>query len=61
MRKYVKNSQIKSKERVAIHGEVFTGEREVNALIALVGPYIEEVITTFLENKTQNWIRFKVA
>ena len=49
MRKYVKNSQIKSKERVAIHGEVFTAEREVNAMIDLVGPYIEEIMTTVLE------------
>ena len=28
--------QIKSKERVAEHGEVFTNEREVNAMLDLV-------------------------
>lgn len=30
------NHQIKSKERVAAHGEVFTSEREVNAMLDLV-------------------------
>lgn len=30
------NHQIKSKERVATHGEVFTSEREVNAMLGLV-------------------------
>ncbi len=30
------NYQIKSKERVAAHGEVFTSEREVNAMLDLV-------------------------
>ena len=30
------SSQIKSKERVAEHGEVFTAEREVNAMLDLV-------------------------
>ena len=30
------NHQIKSKERVATHGEVFTSEREVNAMLDLV-------------------------
>ena len=30
------SSQIKSKARVAAHGEVFTNEREVNAMLDLV-------------------------
>ena len=30
--------QIKSKERVADHGEVFTNEREVNAMLDMVKP-----------------------
>ena len=31
-----KERQIKSKERVSKHGEVFTAEREVNAMLDLV-------------------------
>lgn len=30
------NNQVKSKERVSDHGEVFTNEREVNAMLDLV-------------------------
>lgn len=30
------NKQVKSKERVAQHGEVFTNDREVNAMLDLV-------------------------
>jgi len=29
------NNQTKSKQRIADHGEVFTGEREVNAMLDL--------------------------
>ena len=32
----VQNNQIKSKHRVANHGEVFTHEREVNGMLDLV-------------------------
>ena len=49
MHKSAKNNQIKSKERVAKHGEVFTADKEVNAMVDLVGPYIEEITTTVLE------------
>ena len=42
-------SQIKSKERVAVHGEVFTGEREVNAMLDLVKPETERLESRFLE------------
>jgi len=42
-------SQIKSKERVAKHGEVFTNEREVNAMLDLVKGETERIESTFLE------------
>ena len=41
--------QIKSKERVADHGEVFTNEREVNAMLDMVKPETERVESRFLE------------
>lgn len=42
-------SQIKSKERVADHGEVFTNEREVNAMLDLVKNESFNIESTFLE------------
>lgn len=42
-------SQIKSKERVADHGEVFTNEREVNAMLDMVGGECERIDSRFLE------------
>ena len=41
--------QIKSKERVANHGEVFTSEREVNAMLDLVKSETERIESRFLE------------
>ena len=41
--------QIKSKERVADHGEVFTNEREVNAMLDLVKQETERLDSRFLE------------
>lgn len=41
--------QIKSKERVAEHGEVFTSEREVNAMLDLVKHETERIESRFLE------------
>ncbi len=41
--------QIKSKQRVAEHGEVFTNEREVNAMLDLVKLETERIESTFLE------------
>ena len=41
--------QVKSKERVAEHGEVFTGEREVNAMLDLVESETERIESRFLE------------
>jgi len=41
--------QIKSKERVRDLAEVFTGEREVNAMLDLVKNQSEKIDSTFLE------------
>jgi type III restriction system methylase len=42
-------SQVKSKERVANHGEVFTNEREVNAMLDMVKQETERIDSRFLE------------
>lgn len=53
MENYIKakhsSQQIKSKERVAAHGEVFTNEREVNAMLDLVKAETERLDSRFLE------------
>ena len=41
--------QIKSKERVSAHGEVFTADREVNAMLDLVKQETERIDSRFLE------------
>lgn len=43
------NKQIKSKERVAEHGEVFTNEREVNAMLDMVKQETERIESRFWE------------
>ncbi|MGN1038785.1 MAG: hypothetical protein ACI4P0_05265, partial [Mailhella sp.] len=43
------NKQVKSKERVAAHGEVFTAEREVKAMCDLVKSETERIESRFLE------------
>ncbi|MCR5543461.1 MAG: hypothetical protein K6F55_04865 [Eubacterium sp.] len=43
------NNQVKSKQRVADHGEVFTADREVNAMLDLVKQETERVDSRFLE------------
>ncbi len=43
------SEQVKSKERVAEHGEVFTAEREVKAMCDLVETQCDNVDATFLE------------
>ena len=43
------NNQTKSKKRVADHGEVFTAEREVNAMLNLVKHETERIDSRFLE------------
>ena len=42
-------AQVKSKKRVAEHGEVFTNEREVNAMLDLVKQETERIDSRFLE------------
>ncbi len=43
------NGQVKSKQRVTDHGEVFTAEREVNAMLDLVRQETERIDSRFLE------------
>ena len=40
--------QVKSRERVTQHGEVFTAEREVNAMLDLVKDETERIDSRFL-------------
>jgi hypothetical protein len=42
-------NQVKTKKRVADHGEVFTSEREVNAMLDLVKQETERIDSRFLE------------
>lgn len=41
--------QVKSKQRVADHGEVFTAEREVNSMLDLVKNETERIESRFLK------------
>ena len=43
------NKQVKSKERVSKHGEVFTSEKDVNAMLDLVKNETLRVDSRFLE------------
>ena len=43
------NIQTKSKQRIADHGEVFTAEREVNAMLDMVKHETERIDSRFLE------------
>ena len=43
------NKQVKSKKRVADHAEVFTAEREVNAMLDLVKQETERIESRCLE------------
>ena len=43
------NGQVKSKQRVTDHGEVFTAQREVNAMLDLVKQETERIDSRFLE------------
>src|SRR3984957_2293573 len=42
-------AQVRTKERVADHGEVLTGQREVNAMLDLVKQETERIDSRFLE------------
>lgn len=44
-----KDNQVKSRKRVADHGEVFTAQREVNAMLDLVKQETERIDSRFLE------------
>jgi hypothetical protein len=50
--------QIKSRQRVTEHGEVFTAEREVKAMCDLVKQETERIDSRFLEIKAPRLIRF---
>ena len=41
--------QVKSRQRVQDHGEVFTNEREVNAMLDMVKQETERIESRFLE------------
>ena len=43
--------QVKSRQRVADHGEVFTAEREVNAMLDLVKQETDRIDSRFLEKE----------
>jgi hypothetical protein len=43
------NNQVKTRQRVVDHGEVFTSEREVNAMLDLVKQETERIDSRFLE------------
>lgn len=45
----IKEKQVVSKKRVADHGEVYTGKREVNAMLDLVKQETERIESRFLE------------
>jgi len=45
----MENRQVKSRQRVADHGEVFTADREVNAMLDLVKQETERIDSRFLE------------
>lgn len=49
--------QVKSRQRVADHGEVFTAEREVKAMCDLVKQETERIESRFLEIILPKWIQ----
>ena len=49
--------QVKSRARVADHGEVFTAEREVNAMLDLVKQETERIDSRFLDAKLPDSIQ----
>ena len=55
-----KEKLIKSKKRVAEHGEVFTSEKEVNAMLDLVKNETERIDSRFLEPACGNGNFLKV-
>ena len=57
----MEKKQVKSKERVAAHGEVFTAEREVKAMCDLVKPETERIDSHFLDIKAPRLIQFNYS
>ncbi len=55
------DQQIKSRQRVTDHGEVFTAEREVNAMLDLVKQETERIDSTFLEIPLPKLIQNRAA
>ena len=53
--------QVKSKQRVADHGEVFTAEREVKAMCDLVKQETERIDSRFLDIIIEDLIQFNVS
>ena len=53
--------QVKSKQRVAEHGEVFTAEREVKAMCDLVSQECDRIDSRFLDIKTPRLIQFNYS
>ena len=58
---HMPEKQVKSKQRVADHGEVFTAEREVNAMLDLVKQETERIESRFLDMKTPRLIQFNFS
>mgnify|MGYP007011918360 FL=1 len=58
---HMPEKQVKSKQRVANHGEVFTAEREVNAMLDLVKQETERIESRFLDMKTPRLIQFNYS
>ena len=53
----IMSKQIKSKKRVSEHGEVFTNEREVNAMLDLVKDETLRIDSKFLDIKSTSLIQ----
>ena len=53
--------QVKSRARVADHGEVSTAQREVNAMLDLVKQETERIDSRFLDIKTPTLIQFNYS
>ena len=51
------NKQVKSRQRVADHGEVFTAEREVKAMCDLVLPETQRIDSRFLDKAVARLIQ----
>ena len=53
--------QVKSRKRVADHGEVFTAQREVNAMLDLVKQETERIDSRFLDANKSRGIALKCS